>query len=110
MGNGPYGSSLIDPAIGGPQADIFYHYKQALRLATASDRAIRAEEKRAKKMKHSIDPERIEKLTEIPFKVTIQGKRHPLPLLCGLLLQPKKAGLGRTDGKGRTFGLPGQLP
>ena len=71
MGSGPYGSSPIDPALGGPQADIFYHYKQALRLATASDRAIRAEEKRANKMKHSIDPERIEKLTEIPFKVTI---------------------------------------
>ena len=63
-GNGPYGSPAIDSIIGAPQADIFYHYKQALRRETALGRATRTEGRKAKKEKRSIDPERIEKLTE----------------------------------------------
>ena len=38
LGHGPNGSPVIDPDIGAPQADIFYHYKKALMRATALDR------------------------------------------------------------------------
>ncbi len=73
LGHGPYGSSKIDPSQGGPQADIFFHYKQALRQTTAEDRATRYEEKRAKKEGRPIDPEQIAALTEkflerLPYK------------------------------------------
>ena len=52
---------------------MFYHYKNALRRATALDRATRAEEQRARRDKRAIDPDRIEYLTEqylnrIPYK------------------------------------------
>jgi len=53
LGKGPNGSPKIDPDIGAPQADIFHHYKLALMKATALDRATRAEEKRARREKHS---------------------------------------------------------
>ena len=39
LGNGPWGSPRIDPNVGAPQADIFYHYKRALLRANALDRA-----------------------------------------------------------------------
>jgi len=73
MGNGPYGSSVIDPEIGAPQADIFYQYKHALRRVTAEDKAVRHEEKRAKKENRRIDPDNIENLTikyleKLPYK------------------------------------------
>jgi hypothetical protein len=45
LGYGPNGSPAINPDIGAPQADIFYHYKLALMRATAMDRATRLEEK-----------------------------------------------------------------
>ncbi len=61
-GSGPYGSPAIDPAIGAPQADIFYEYKQALRRELAMDRATVAETRRAKKEKRSIDPNNINNL------------------------------------------------
>ena len=64
MGNDPYGSPKIDPRVGAPQADIFHHYKMALMRATALDRATRAEEKRARREKRSIDPANIEELAE----------------------------------------------
>lgn len=72
-GQGPYNSPAIDPEIGAPQADIFYHYKQALRKVTAEDRAIRHEEKRAMKEKRPINPDNIETLTKrylerLPYK------------------------------------------
>ena len=78
-GNGPGDSPMIDPNIGAPQADIFYYYKNALRNATAYDRAIRVEGKRARKEKRSIDPENIEKLAgrymaSMPYKA--QGCRY----------------------------------
>jgi len=74
-GNGPYGAPMIDPAIGAPQAEIFYHYKQALRQQTALDRATAVEEKRAKKENRRIDPANIEELTQrllkqLPYKAT----------------------------------------
>ena len=73
LGAGPHGSPSIDPEKGACQADIFYHYKQALRLITAEDRATRQEEKSAKKAKRAINPDNIETLTrkhleKIPYK------------------------------------------
>ena len=73
MGNGPYGSPVFDSEIGSPQSDICYHYKQALRRVTAEDRAVRQEEKSAKRAKRPINPENIEALTEkylerLPYK------------------------------------------
>jgi len=73
LGNGPGGSPEIDPNIGAPQADIFYHYKKALLKAVATDRATRQEEKQAKREKRLVSPDRIEKLAErylqqIPYK------------------------------------------
>lgn len=62
LGNGPHGSSKIDPTVGAPQADIFYQYKTALIEATAMDRATREEERRARREKRLIDPDRIEEL------------------------------------------------
>jgi hypothetical protein len=63
MGHGPNGSPEIDPGIGAPQSDICYHYKQALLRAIAVDRATRQEERQARREKHAISPDRIEKLT-----------------------------------------------
>ena len=63
LGNGPEGSPEIDPEIGAPQADIFFHYKRALMRATALDQATRAEEKQARREGRSIEPENIEELT-----------------------------------------------
>jgi hypothetical protein len=78
LGHGPYSSPKIDPDVGAPQADIFHHYKMALIRATALDKATRVEEKRAKRERRPIDPENIEKLTELylarmPYKA--QGCR-----------------------------------
>jgi hypothetical protein len=78
LGHGPNGSPVIDPNIGAPQADIFYHYKKALMRATALDRATRVEEKLARREKRSIDPTNIEKLADkylsrMPYKA--QGCR-----------------------------------
>ena len=75
LGHGPNGSPRIDPDIGAPQADIFYSYKIALLKAIALDRAIRQEERQARREKRAISPERIEQLTErylarIPYKTT----------------------------------------
>lgn len=68
-------TSSVDPQVGAPQADIFYQYKMALREATAMDRATRAEEKKARREKRSINPDIIEKLSghylaRLPYKAT----------------------------------------
>jgi len=73
LGNGPHNSPVIEPDMGAPQADIFYHYKQALRRATAEDRAVRHEEKSARKAKRLINPDNIETLAKkylerLPYK------------------------------------------
>ena len=75
LGRSPNGSPVIDPYIGAPQADIFYHYKMALMRATALDRATRVEEKRARRENRPINPEKIEKMTErylahMPYKAS----------------------------------------
>lgn len=73
LGNGPNGSPEIDPSIGAPQADIFHHYKEAILMATALDRATRDEERRSRREKRRIRPEEIERLTKahaarMPYK------------------------------------------
>jgi len=78
LGHSPNGSPRIDPEIGAPQADIFYHYKLALMKATAMDRATRVEEKRARRENRRINPENIEELAtrylvRMPYKA--QGCR-----------------------------------
>jgi len=79
LGNAPYGSPMIDPDVGAPQADIFHGYKIALLRATAVDRATKTEEKRARRERRSIDPDNIERLAEtylarMPYKA--QGCRY----------------------------------
>ena len=73
MGNGPHGSPRIDPKVGAPQSDVFYHYKMTLRNEAALDRATRVEEKRARRSKRPIDPDNIENLAKrylavLPYK------------------------------------------
>jgi hypothetical protein len=75
LGHGPHGSPLIDPDIGAPQADTFYHYKQALLRETAFDRATRIEEKTARHEGRPIEPDEIDRLTEsilarLPYKTS----------------------------------------
>ena len=77
-GYGPHGSLVIDPDIGAPQAVIFHEYKMALMRATALDRAIRTEEKVARREKRYINPDNITKLNDrylvrMPYKA--QGCR-----------------------------------
>ncbi len=73
LGHGPNGSVIINPNVGSPQADIFREYKTALMKTTSVDRAIRTEEKRARREKRHIDPEKIlqladEYLAKMPYK------------------------------------------
>ena len=73
IGHGPNGSPRIDPDVGAPQSEIFYHYKTALLKAIALDRATRKEERQARHGKRAIRPEEIEKLAEkymtrLPYK------------------------------------------
>ena len=73
LGNGPGGSPSIDPDEGAPQAVIFREYKMALLRATAMDRAIRMEERMARREKRYIDPDNIielanEYLARMPYK------------------------------------------
>ena len=75
LGNGPEGSPDIDPNEGAPQAVIFYHYKTSLLNAIALDRAVREEERRARREQRAISPKNIERLTErhlarLPYKTT----------------------------------------
>ena len=65
LGEGPHGSTRIDPEIGAPQAVIYKEYKLALLGATAMDRAIRAEERMARKEKRRIDPDNITELANL---------------------------------------------
>jgi len=73
LGNGPGGSPSIDPDEGAPQAVIFREYKMALLRATAMDRAIRMEERMARRARRYIDPDNIielanEYLARMPYK------------------------------------------
>jgi hypothetical protein len=75
LGLGPYGSLKIDPYIGAPQALIFRQYKLALLRATAMDKAIKTEERMAKREKRYIDPDIITELANrylarMPYKTS----------------------------------------
>lgn len=91
LGHGPNGSIVINPNIGSFQANIFREYKLALMKTTAFDRAIRTEEKKARREERSIDPERIlqlanEYLTKMPYKA--QGARfHSFVVYFSMLKQ-----------------------
>jgi hypothetical protein len=74
-GNGPFGSPMIDPKVGAPQADIFRYYKDALREVSAMDKATVAETKRAKREKRPIDPDKIDILYQ-QYLVRLPYKAH----------------------------------
>jgi len=79
LGRSPNGSPVIDPYVGAPQADIFKNYKEALIRETAMDRAVRAEERKAKREKRRINPDRTGELFQkflarLPYKA--QGCRY----------------------------------
>ena len=73
LGNSPGGSAQINPTVGAPQAEIFREYKIARLRATAMDRAIRMEERMARREKRYIDPDNITELANrylarLPYK------------------------------------------
>ena len=73
LGHGPNGSPRTDPEAGVTQEDIFHHYKLALMKATALDRAMSVEEKRARWKKRPINIVNIEELVKrylarMPYK------------------------------------------
>jgi hypothetical protein len=87
LGKSPFDSQTINPKVGAPQSDIFQQYKMAIIKATALDRATRAEEKKAKKERRSIDPDNIEQLAEIyetrlPYKANT-CRYHSFVILAG---------------------------
>ena len=93
LGRSPNGSPVIDPYVGAPQADIFKNYKEALIRETAMDRAVRAEERKAKRKKRSINPDRIDELFQrylarLPYKA--QGCRYHSFVVYFAILQKLK--------------------
>lgn len=75
LSKGLHVSPRIDPKVGAPQSEIFHHYKMALMRVTAEDRAIRIEEKRAKREKRKINPDNIEELAKL-FLSRMPYKAH----------------------------------
>ena len=59
-GHAPYGSPHVNPSKGAPQAEIFYHYKNALIRENAMEKAIRREERSARREQRAINPENID--------------------------------------------------
>ncbi len=111
LGNAPYGSPNIDPGTGAPQADIFSNYKKALTKETAMDRAVRAEERRAKKEKRSINPDRIDELFQrylarLPYKAW--GLRYHSFVVYFSMLQ--KLGWVEPTGREETSAFQGNYP
>jgi hypothetical protein len=75
MGTGPMASPAINPGEGAPQADIFYHYKNALLREIAVGRATAAEERQASRQQRGISPSAIEKMTE-KYRAVLPYKSH----------------------------------
>ena len=97
IGHGSNDSPVIDPARGAPQSDIFHYYKLAIIKATATDRAIRFEEKLAKKAKRPIEPGNIEFLTEkFQSQMPYKGKGCRYHSFITYFSNLVKAWLGRT--------------
>jgi hypothetical protein len=88
-GNAPYGSPMVDPKIGAPQADIFHYYKEALRQVSAMDKATITETRLAWREKRPIDPNIIDilyhrYLAHLPYKA--HGCRfHSFIVYCSML-------------------------
>ncbi len=68
LGYGPADAPIIDPRIGACQSDIFHYYKMARLQFTAMDRAVKQEERLAKRQKRAINPDKIEKIAEQKMK------------------------------------------
>ena len=95
MGKGPMGSPVINPFEGAPQADIFYHYKNALLREIAVGRATAEEERQARRQRRGISPSAIENIAEkFRAQAPLQISWLSLSLLRGLLLQFAQAGVG----------------
>lgn len=110
-GNAPYGSPTIDLATGAPQADIFYYYKHAIIRETAIDRATKAEEKKAKREKRAINPDKIDKLAQryigkLPYKA--RGSRYHSFVTYFAMLQ--KLGWVEPTGKEETSAFQDNYP
>lgn len=79
LGKGHFWSFKIDSNVGSPQSEIFRAYKLALMKTTALERALKTEEKSARREKRSFDPEVIQPLAneyqaKMPYKA--QGCRY----------------------------------
>ena len=101
----------VDSSMGAPQADIFFHYKMARRQATAMDKAVRREERVAKRQKRIIRPENIERIAKekeqyIPWKS--RGCRyHSFVTYFGML---KRLGWVEESGYEETSSLQDRYP
>jgi len=74
-GNGPEGSSRIDPDMGAPMVDIHQAYKEALLRSYAEDAVARDEERRREKKLPPLTVEEAQErleyyLSRIPYKLT----------------------------------------
>ena len=74
-GHGPMGSPAISSIEGAPQADIFYHYKNALLREIAVGRATAAEERQARRQRRRISPSSIENMVE-KYRAKLPYKSH----------------------------------
>lgn len=75
LGNGPMGSSKIDPDVGAPQTDVHRFYKEALFRAYAEDMVAMEEEERIRRNLPPLTIEEAEERTRyylerIPYKLT----------------------------------------
>jgi len=75
MGRGPHGSPRIDPEVGAPQSDMFFHYKQALIQSHVEDSVAKEVERRIKEDLPPLTAQETDDLEEryrgrIPYKTT----------------------------------------
>ena len=75
MGWGTHGSPTIDPNVGAPQSDMFFHYKQALIQSHVEDSVAKEAEQRIKKDLPPLTAEETQEAEEryrrrIPYKTT----------------------------------------
>ena len=64
-GEGPSGSTSIDPAVGAPQTDIFSEYKEAVRRTRAENMVAKVEEKRIKRGERPLSIDEADALLEL---------------------------------------------
>jgi len=100
LGHAPEGSPTIDPEVGSPQADIFYHYKLALFRSYAEDAIGYENEARIRDGKPIYTPEEYAKrlawhMARTPYKLT-SCRYHSFVNYFGML---KKLGWLEETGK-----------